>query len=551
MGMKKRHPHKSNILLVNITRLGDMLQATPTIAGMKMENPECKITVLVEKQFEAVCHCIPNIDEVMSIDLGMTVRSLAREQEGIIDAFEYVTEVVEDLRSRNFDYVLNMSSSAYTALLLRLVGVKNRGGWSADDEGYRMIESDWARLFATSVFHQNRQFNSLNLVDVFRCSADIEQHPEKLLIKVEEKEREFARSMIEQAGFTNTGPLVVVQAGASQAKRQWHPNNFVRLIRDLVDNQNIRVILSGTGKELSIIEPIAAALNSPNVFIAAGKTNIPQLSALLEQSDLLVTGDTGPMHMSVAVDTPVVSMFLASAYGFETGPYSAGNIVLQPVIGCGPCNPNKPCTRPDCHQQIEPELISELVRLRLVEDFTTLPEGLADPQKVRVYRSYFDQNGFYDMQSLNSNSGDFYERYRRAYRQVWLDDLGGFNQAETKEKRNTLGVVNQQSLVGLEDVVQHAREGTHAISELESLIRDSSAPAYRLGEVSEALNTIDRRIEELGYHYPYLGPVTRMFVFAKENISGSEAQELASQMGEIYQDLERRCFKLSDYFHQA
>src|SRR5262245_39328053 len=100
--MKKRHPHKTNILLVNITRLGDMLQATPTIAGMKMENPDCKVTVLVEKQFEDVCHVIPNIDEIKSIDLGMTVRSLAREQEGVVDAYEYVNEFVGDLKSRNF-----------------------------------------------------------------------------------------------------------------------------------------------------------------------------------------------------------------------------------------------------------------------------------------------------------------------------------------------------------------------------------------------------------------------------------------------------------------
>ncbi len=177
--MKKRYPDKSNVLLVNITRLGDMLQATPTVAGMKQENPDCRVTVLVEKQFEDVCHWIPNIDEVLSLDLGMTVRSLTREGEGIVDAFEYIDETVTDLRSRGFDYCLNMSSSAYTALLLRLVGVERNGGWRADAEGYRIIESDWARLFATSVFHQNRQYNSLNLVDVFRCSADVEEHPNK------------------------------------------------------------------------------------------------------------------------------------------------------------------------------------------------------------------------------------------------------------------------------------------------------------------------------------------------------------------------------------
>ena len=115
--MKKRHPHKSNILLVNITRLGDMLQATPTLAGLKKQNPDCKVTVLVEKQFHNICSLLPNIDEIFSIDLSLVVRALAREADGIIDAYEYLSETVETLKSRNFDYCLNMSSSAYTAML--------------------------------------------------------------------------------------------------------------------------------------------------------------------------------------------------------------------------------------------------------------------------------------------------------------------------------------------------------------------------------------------------------------------------------------------------
>ncbi len=552
--MKKRHPHKQNVLLVNITRLGDMLQATPTIAGMKMENPDCKITVLVEKQFEAVCHTIPNIDDVVAIDLGMTVRSLAREQEGVIDAYEYITEFVEDLRSRNFDYVLNMSSSAYTALLLNLLGIPNKGGWSSDDEGYRMIESEWAQLFATSVFHQNRQYNSLNLVDVFRCSADVDLHPQQLLINVTPDNTEYVEKMLQAAPFTNDGPLVVVQAGASQAKRQWAPINFIRFIKLLVEESNCRVVLSGTKKELQIIEPIVAGVNSPNVFVAAGQTNIPQLAALLKMSELLVTGDTGPMHMSVAVGTPVVSMFLASAFGFETGPYSEGNIVLQPVIGCGPCNPNKACFRPDCHTHISPEMLAELTIRRLQGDFTSLPEGYADPGRVIIYRTFFDENGFYDLMPLNTEYDSSYMKYREAYRMLWLDELGGFKQEKKKsaESRPTskLQVIQEthSGFQGIEQVESVADEAHAAVSELQELIKDVSAPATRLGEMSNKLGELDRQIEEIGFHYPHLGPLTRMFVFAKENISGSDAYELASQMSSIYSTLKTRCEKLQRYY---
>jgi len=540
--MKKRYDHKENILLVNITRLGDMLQATPTIAGMKEENPNAKITVLVEKQFSEVCHFLPNIDEVVALDLGMTVRSLAREGDGIIDAYEYVGEVVDSLRKQKFDYCLNMSSSAYTAMLLHLIGVKNRGGWAADSEGYRIIESDWARLFATSVFHQNRQYNSLNLVDVFRCSADVEKHPQKLQIKILPEASSYVDTMLSEHGFTNTGPLIALQAGASQQKRQWSPENFIRLINVLTGKYNARVVMTGTKKELEIINPILEGADKKNVLVAAGRTSIPQLAALLDRADILVTGDTGPMHISVAAGTPVVSLFLASAFGFETGPYSAGNIVLQPIISCGPCNPNKGCAKPDCHFHVSPEQLAEVVMLRLQSDFTELPKGLLDTSKVTAYRSCFDEYGFCDLMPLHPVSNDSFHEFRRAYRKLWLEDLGGY--AVPEEKRSALKV-NQFDGAGLREIAAAADKGVLATRKLIELIHNPLSSVKALGDVSEMLNATDVEIENIGYHAGYLGPLSRMYVFAKENIQGADAELLAKQTMQNYMDLKRRALRFS------
>jgi len=547
--MKKRHPKKSNVLLVNITRLGDMLQATPTIAGIKKENPDCKITVLVEKQFESVCHSIPYVDEVLSIDLSMAVRALAREKEGMIDAYEYVSEFVDDLRSRNFDYALNMSSSAYTALLLHLVGIERKGGWAADAEGHRVIESEWAQLFATSVFHQNRQYNSLNLVDVFRCSADVEEHPRSLLIDIKEEAKERASQMLTEMEFPQDGPMVMLQAGASQRKRQWQPEKFVQLIEILTSRYNCRVLLTGTKKELNIIDPIMQQVTSPRVFSVAGETGIDELAAFLSMSDLLITGDTGPMHMSVAVGTPVISMFLASAFGYETGPYAEGNIVLQPVIGCGPCNPNKPCSQPECHDTISPEVLAELAMLRVQGDCSELPTTLRDYRGAVIYRTCFDEFGFYDLEPLNRIENSAMEQFRAAYRKLWLDDLGGYSFEESP--RSKLPIITGSPIEGLEIVAETARAGQELLGELQALILDRNAPAASLGEKSEELQELDREIEQIGFYYPHLGPITRMFIFGKENILGTDAEELASQMMGVYQALERRTGKLQRYYTQA
>lgn len=97
------------------------------------------------------------------------------------------------------------------------------------------------------------------------------------------------------AGFTDDGPIITLQAGASQEKRQWSPAHFVELVAELRSNLKARVVLIGTKKELVIIDQIKNAFASdPDVFVAAGKTNVAQVGAVIAESKLLVTGDTQP-----------------------------------------------------------------------------------------------------------------------------------------------------------------------------------------------------------------------------------------------------------------
>lgn len=308
------------------------------------------------------------------------------------------------------------------------------------------------------------------------------------------------------------------------------------------------MVLTGTKKELAIIDPIKRQCPSSNVFVAAGRTDIPQLAALLNMSDVLITGDTGPMHISVAAGTPVVAMFLASAFGYETGPYGEGNLVLQPVLACGPCNPNKKCSRPICHDLISPELVAKLAIMRAKSDVNSLPEEFVAPTNCIIYRSFFDDFGFCDLVALNSNVRDPYDKYRQAYRRLWLDDLGGYGSDLDLHSRQQRAGFQAYRLPGLEQVGADARLGVELIDQLVGLIRDSAAGGSELRLVNDQLTQLDRRIEESGYHFSHLGPITRMFIFAKENISGTDPESLASQMRENYQALDRRCSKLQAHY---
>lgn len=553
------------ILLVAITRLGDLLQASPTVAGLKKEHPNCRITVVVDSNFSAICRGIPGIDRIVETELAAIVKALRRGPKGIVEAYQFVDELVEDLKQTHFDFALNISSSGYTALLMTLVGIDDRRGWVADAEGCRLITNPWSVLFAAYVYHQNRDFNAINIVDSFRCVAGVKEHPKRLQYNIPSDAETFVEEFLMSKKIAGDGPLICLQPGASQQKRQWAPAYIAKLINLLIENLDARVVLTGAKGEKDIADTLLSLVNDPHVVSAVGETNLDQLASLLSEAELLVTGDTGPMHMSVAVGTPVVAVFLASALCFETGPYGPGNIVIQPQIDCNPCNPNFPCSRPDCHDQISPELVAYLTKLRIdlsdesLNEFA-IPQTVANPSQVGVYVTEFDEDGFLDFKRLNG-FGDrrgrdetVSIRVKKAYKEVWKREFGAKLAPVESNASNSKGLGRLQTspdfMLALNEIDQLVENGKGLISELQSLISDVKSPPARLGEVSGQIEIIDKKIEEVGLSNPELGVLTRVFVMEKQNMRGSDPSLVASELETLYESLARRSQLFEQFYNQ-
>ncbi len=552
---------RNNILLVAITRLGDMLQMSPTIAGLKKENPNSRITVVIDREFAEICKGIPCIDEVYVLDIGFLIRSVIREQDGIVESFKYLTEVVKDLREMEFDYCLNMSNSAYTALLIKMLNVEENRGWLADDEGYRIMADPWAMLFAAFVYHSNRDFNSLNLVDIFRSAAEVKEHPRSLKYNVPQESLDFAQQFLVDHNLDCDGPLICVQAGASQEKRQWSTARFVALLKILVEDMNARVIFTGAPSEAPVIDAILERFPHPRAVSAVGKTGFGELGGILSTADVLITGDTGPMHLSVAVGTPVVALFLASALCFETGPYSEGNFVLQPQIACNPCNPNYPCARPDCHSLISPELVAYLVQVRLQtpigqEGNISIPPALANPKDVIVYRSEFDDDGYLDFKPMNGlmhkqgQPRGYLENAKDAYRVLWKEEFSKvpYPAFPSSEKPELPQEWSHESLAGIEQAIALSQEGSKALTILRNAVEDASTPAATLTELNMFLQLLDKKIEEVSLASPVIGAIIRIFIMEKENLRGDDPVGLIDNTNQLYESLARRSARFGQLF---
>jgi ADP-heptose:LPS heptosyltransferase len=533
------------ILIVNITRIGDQLQTSPTIAGLKARYPRARITLAGDIHHTEVCHGIPGVDRVYELDLDRIGRALLAGGAGIVDAFRYTEAVVHDLRRERFDLALNFSSSRMSSVFMRLLRIPDCRGWTMDSEGHRLIAHAWSRLFVASVLH--RRYTPYNLVDFYCRVAGVRPPAPRLWYEAAPEGRACARNLLSEAGVGGGERLVALQPGASNSVRQWPAAAFAALGRLLRDRLGARVLVLGAASETESCAGIVRDIGE-RALSAAGRTDLPTLAALLERAALLVTGDTGPMHLAVAVATPVVAFFFGPAYVWETGPYLADSIAFQTRIACSPCHHAVRCLAPVCRDELTPEMVFAAVHDRLAEDYDTLAQRARGWPAVDVYRIGFDEDGMYDPRPLGPRPEPT-EALRLVYREMWRAALDGAPDEATATAR--LRARWRARMGECAPDLAAVRRALRALGALaargQALGADLGREASRQGPEIErlerlagAIEAVDAEIERQGWVEDAVGALARAFVFGKENLTETHALDvLARETAELYGGLAR------------
>lgn len=524
------------ILIVNLTRFGDQLQSSPTIAGLRARHPEAEITVAADRQYASVCDGIPGIDHVYELDLDQIGRHLLDGGPKLVDAYRYVEGIVRDLRARAFDLAFNFSSSRLSGVFMRLLGVPDSRGWTMDSEGQRLISHPWSRLFVASVL--NRRYAPYNLVDVYCRIAGVRPPEQRLWYTPTHEGRERSAALLASAGgAVEGGRLIALQPGASNAIRRWPAASFATLGRWLRDRLGARVVLIGSKGESELCQGIAAEIGAGALSLA-GRTDLAALAGVLERTALLVTGDTGPMHLAVAVGTPVVSFYFGPAYVWETGPYAADSIAFQTRIVCSPCHHMVRCLAPVCRDELEPEMVFWAVRDRLCQDYAALARRARDWTAVDVFRIGFDGDGMYDPIPLVPRI-DAGETLRLVYREMWRVAIDG----EREPGRAAMRLVQRWSERGGSAPALGVDGARRALQVLTELAQRGERLATALGAGNPAvvpslaqlegigaeIERLDREIEQLGLVEDGVATLTRTFALEKENVSETQALDVLSR----------------------
>ena len=288
------------LLVIRPGGIGDAVLLVPTLAALKGRYPAAEITVLAERRNAAIFSLCPAVDHLLLYDRPRELLTAIRGQyDVIIDTEQW---------------------HRLSAVVARLAASPVKIGYGTNER---------ARLFTHAVAYTHDNYEALSFFQLLKSRGVIipDAVPVPFLAIPEAARRRAAELLSPLAGCD----YLVIFSGASIAERRWGAGRFAELAQWLERERWVVVVVGG--REDAVDGEQIAGEAGLNV---AGRTTLAETAALIEGAALLVSGDSGVLHIGVGLGVPTVSLF-GPGRQHKWGPRGAGHIVINHHLPCSPC----------------------------------------------------------------------------------------------------------------------------------------------------------------------------------------------------------------------
>jgi heptosyltransferase-2 len=299
------------ILVIRFSSLGDVILVSSLFQKIKEIYPKSRITFLTDKRFVGLFVSDPHIDRIFSYD---TPR----------ETVNYFMSYLRKVRGERFDMILDCHGIPRSFLFLMLGRAITRKKIQKYSTQRRQMVKTHRRI---NIPHVVMRY--LSILD----GGDNERFfPRIYLVKDELNDIKEIRG-VKESGMK----IIGIAPGASKKTKMWSLHKMRKLSKEILNNSDRYVIFFGNKKEVSVVREITDGL-SGRFLDLSGKTSIRELALSLNHCDVLISTDSGSMHLAVAVGTPVVSIFGPTIPEFGFSPYDKRSVVVSKKLPCQPCS---------------------------------------------------------------------------------------------------------------------------------------------------------------------------------------------------------------------
>jgi heptosyltransferase I len=350
--MDHEGPGGMNILIVKLSAIGDVIHTLPSLASLRHCYPQAHITWVVEEAASDLLMDHPLLDRVLISRRKRWIRDL-KEGRHRGSVLREITGFVHSLRDRPYDLVIDFHGLLKSALFVLLSRGKRKLGYDSLQEGSGLflnekIPEDMTKHAVERYLDFPRHLGCDTAKPEFPIGLR-EAHFNRVEALLAEKKIDIGK------GFVGVSPVAYWET------KLWDEAKFAGLCDRIVTQIGLPVVFTGESGE-GVIARIRSLMQAPSASVA-GETTLRELAALYKMASVLLTTDSGPMHLAAAVGTPVVALFGPTSPE-RTGPYGDRHIVIRHGLPCSPCF-RKTCETLECMKTISVDEVFQAVRERL------------------------------------------------------------------------------------------------------------------------------------------------------------------------------------------
>ncbi len=335
------------ILIVKTSAIGDVTHTLPALNALRAKYPAAHISWLVEEAAADIIKGHPALDRVLvsarkkwikQIKEGAVLRALA-------DLFHFIRQV----RDTRYDLIIDFQNLLKSSVFVWLAKGDRKVGY-----GRGMEHSEFSYIFLNERIppvnmDQHAVLRELLLLNKIGIESDIIVYE----LPVSEQQMRTAETILSNHSYNDKAKLVAINPVAGWDTKLWENNRFAAVADSLLE-KGYFVFFTGSIADIAVVDDISSRMNNETINLA-GKTSLKELAALYKKADVLISTDTGPMHIAAAVGTPVVALFGPTA-SWRTGPFGDYHEVLRGEIECSPCL-KRECDSLDCMTKITVEQV--------------------------------------------------------------------------------------------------------------------------------------------------------------------------------------------------
>ncbi|HEV8539369.1 MAG TPA: lipopolysaccharide heptosyltransferase II [Bacteroidota bacterium] len=311
-------PEYANIVVVQTAFLGDVILTLPVVEKLKSMSPAANIDVVAG----------PRAVELMAGHPAVR-RAISYEKRGRQSGISGLLQMIRILREQRYDAALVPHRSLRSAVLVAASSIPRRVGFDSSAGAFMFTD----RVKYESSDHEVDR--NLQLLRPLGFPPGRKEYPHLYPSK---QDRESIGMLLASNAPDDTQPLIGIAPGTVWNTKRWLRESFVALIGKILAD-GCAVVLIGGREDGELCADICSAVSSPGVFSAAGRCTLLQSAELIRRCRVLVSNDSAPMHLAVAMQTPVVAIFGATVPEFGFAPYGVHDIVLGTEgLQCRPCS---------------------------------------------------------------------------------------------------------------------------------------------------------------------------------------------------------------------